>query len=200
MNFLNDQLPPQISADFDFSTPSQVHQDLSPLSLPAALTAPRYRALPEAARTTRAYRGYAALQPFELEVPYERSVSRISVRIAQAVESSRRILDLPENWDEEGGPAYTRYTWERATQFVIQTAIAHRRISGVWINPPKITPGPGGSIDVRWKRQPRSALINFPASEADPIQFFGSDGEIESIRGTLDLSTANQWILMWLIR
>src|SRR5439155_578721 len=55
-------------------------------------------------------------------------------------------------------------------------------------------------IDVRWKSSTRSVLINFPADQSQPTQFFGSNSERDSIKGTLDLSSPNQWILMWLMR
>lgn len=200
MNLLENQIPTQVSSDFDFLSFNQITHDTAALELPNALETPRQSVVPERQGMINVYRNYLGLQPFEVRSGYEPSVPRISVRIADAVESSRRILELPENWDEEGSPAYAYQTWERAAQFVVQTAIAQRKKSGVWVDPPKITPGPDGSIDVRWKVPYRSALINFPAAETEPIQFFGSDGEIESIRGTLDLSTPNQWILMWLMR
>ena len=43
--------------------------------------------------------------------------------IADAVEKSRRILDLPDNWDDEGSPGYSRETWERAAHFVLKNAL-----------------------------------------------------------------------------
>ena len=130
---------------------------------------------------------------------YEQGITGISSHLSEAIESSRSILDLPDNWDEEGSSAYAEDTWKRATKFVEECAIGYRGVSGVWIDPPKITPGPEGSIDVRWKSSTRSMLINFPANQSQPIQFFGSNGERDSIKGTLDLSSPNQWILMWLI-
>ena len=131
---------------------------------------------------------------------YEQGITGISSHLSEAIESSRSILDLPDNWDEEGSSAYAEDTWKRATSFVEECAIGYRGASGVWVDPPKITPGPDGSIDVRWKSSTRSVLINFPADQSQPTQFFGSNSERDSIKGTLDLSSPNQWILMWLIR
>ena len=124
----------------------------------------------------------------------------ISDRIADAIESSRKILDLQDNWDQEGSKGYAESTWRRATEFVIRTAIEYENNSDSWVDPPKITPGPESSIDVRWKTSKRSILMNFPPEDDKPVEFFGSDGNIDSIKGTLDTSSQNQWILMWLIR
>ncbi len=200
MNLLENQPPPQVFLNSNFSALIQAANEQSGFAMPNALVTPRYGAMPQRQRTAGTYPSYPAFQPFQLFVEYEQSVPRISIRIAEAVKSSRRILDLPENWDEEGSPAYSDETWERATQFVLKNAIGQRRDSGVWVAPPKITPGPDGSIDVRWKTPTRSVLINFPHAEQEPVQFFGSDGDVETIKGNLDLTSPNQWILVWLMR
>src|SRR6266540_3899048 len=134
-----------------------------------------------------------------MTTPYERRVTEISPHLAAAIESSRRILDLPDNWNEEGSPAYAEDTWKRAARFVAESAIGYQSIRGGWVDPPKITPGPDGSIDVRWKTSRRSILINFPSEQYQQIQFFGSTGDADSIKGILDVSSPNQWILMWLM-
>lgn len=120
--------------------------------------------------------------------------------IEKAINSSRYILELGENWDEDGSPSYSEETWNRAASFIKKTAWSFKSERGNWIQPPKITPGPDGSIDVRWKTEKRTLLINFPADEAQFPDFFGSDKGKDTIKGTLDLSSPNQWLLMWLMR
>jgi hypothetical protein len=199
MNVLENEIPPQVLIDSDFLSLIQAAKEQQVFTFPNALTAPQEARAHQRPTFVGFLQNYPRLQQFEPFI-HEHPVTKISVRIAEAVETSRRILDLPDNWDEEGSPAYAEETWKRATQFIVRSAIGYRRTNGVWVGPPKITPGPDGSIDVRWKTSKRSALINFPAFERDPIQFFGSDGDTETIRGTLDLSSPNQWILMWLMR
>jgi hypothetical protein len=123
-------------------------------------------------------------------------------QVEEAIESSRFILRLEENWDEEGSLGYDKDTWERATHFVRDITTQYLTNYKVQIDPPKITPGPDGSIDVRWKTQKRTLLINFPADGEKPADFFGSDRGTDTIKGTLDLSSPspNQWLLMWLMR
>lgn len=127
-----------------------------------------------------------------------RSIS--TARIEQAIKASRQILSLSDNWDDEGSPGYAEHTWERATQFVRRVATAFIAEYKRLIEPPKITPGPDGSIDVRWKSAKRTLLVNFPANEDVPADFFGSDKGKDTIKGTLDLSSQNLWLLMWLTR
>jgi hypothetical protein len=122
------------------------------------------------------------------------------VQLEKVIASSRSILELGDNWDEEGSPGYDEETWKRATQFVRKVAWAYKKENGKWIDPPKITPGPDGSVDTRWKTPNRSLLINFPSNEFEPADFFGSDKGKDTIKGTLDLTSQNLWLLMWLMR
>lgn len=142
------------------------------------------------------YRDYPTRKPRSLR--HNRQV--ISPSISAAIEASRSILDLPDNWDDEGSPSYAESTWERATIFIKETTTSYRRTVGSWIGPPKITPGPDGSIDIRWKSAKRTLLINIPANNDDIADFYGDDKAADTIKGTLDTSSSNQWILMWLTR
>ncbi|HEX8354692.1 MAG TPA: hypothetical protein VF611_17425 [Pyrinomonadaceae bacterium] len=121
-------------------------------------------------------------------------------RVERTIESSRHILALSDNWDDEGSPGYGEATWERATQFVRHVATGFINEYRRHIAPPKITPGPDGGIDVRWKSERRTLLINFPSTEGEPADYFGSDKGRDTIKGTLDLSSQNLWLLMWLTR
>lgn len=116
-----------------------------------------------------------------------------------AIETSRKILEVEENWDGEGSPAYSESNWKRATRFVREITvpfITQRKE----LAPPNISGGPDGSIDVRWTAERRTMLLNFPPDEAAPPDFFGHDRGHDSIKGTLDLTSHNQWLLLWLTR
>lgn len=130
----------------------------------------------------------------------EKDDSTYSPQIEREIESSKFILELPEDWDEEGSPNYSEGTWKTATQFIRKTAFQFKKETDRWIDAPKITPSHDGSIDVRWKSSERSLLINFPADSSSPATFFGSDKNIDAIKGTLNLSSQNHWLLKWLTR
>ena len=120
-------------------------------------------------------------------------------QIEKAIELSKYILELPENWDEEDSPSYARETWDRATQFTRRTALQYKKSQGQIMPTPEITHGPDGSIDVRWENGGRSLLLNFPANKETPVDFFGVDDENYSIQGTVKLSSQNEWLLAWLM-
>jgi len=129
------------------------------------------------------------------------ATERISTRLKEAMESSRYILDLEDDWDEEGSPRFQEATWKRATDFIKQIAIAFRQQpSGFWIDPPRILPGPKGSIDIHWKTSKRELLINVPENMSEPADYYGSGGRADIIKGKLETAAKNEWILTWLTR
>lgn len=136
----------------------------------------------------------------EADIESSGAAEDLMAPIEGAIEASRFILQLEDNWDEDGSPGYAEDTWQRTTQFVLSVARGYFSVSDTRIEAPKITPGPDGSIDVRWKAEKRSLLINFPASIEEPVDFFGSDKGQDTIKGTVDLSSQNLWLLMWLMR
>ena len=118
-----------------------------------------------------------------------------------AISSSHKILDIEDDWDSDGSPGYSERTWQRATSFVRNIARSFLNTSATAsIEPPSISPGPDGSIDVRWVSAKRTVLINFPADENAPADFFGHNKGQESIKGTLHLASQNHWLLLWLTR
>ena len=118
-----------------------------------------------------------------------------------AINSSYKIVDIEDNWDSEGSPGYSEETWLRATSFVRNIAASFlNRYATTQIGRPTITPGPDGSIDVRWISAKRTILINFPADKNAPPNFFGHDKGQDTIKGTLDLASQNHWLLLWLTR
>lgn len=124
----------------------------------------------------------------------------LDIAINQSIEESRTILALQENWDEEGSPGYEESTWDRATNLVKDLAIRYWELTNLWVCPPRIMPGPDGSIDIHWNASNRELLINIPSDEESPAGYFGSGGAKESVKGKLDTSSHNHWILMWLLR
>ena len=128
------------------------------------------------------------------------TTERISTRLAEAIRVSRYILDLEDDWDEEGSPRFNEATWKRATNFVKQIALSYRQSAGIWIDPPRILPGPEGSIDIHWKTSKRELLINIPDDDKCPADYYGSGGSADVIKGKLETSAKNEWILAWITR
>jgi hypothetical protein len=126
--------------------------------------------------------------------------------ISERIEQSRDILNLEDDWDDEGSPAYKTSTWERATTFLRRTALRLWKEYHLILDAPKILPGPAGSIDLHWKTAQRELLINIPEVLDEPANFYGDNSTSrehppsQMVKGSLDTSKDNQWLLMWLMQ
>lgn len=115
------------------------------------------------------------------------------------IERSRAMLGLEDDWDDEGSPGYAETTWSRAIGFLVQNATQLWDGYGIAIEAPKVRKGPDGSIDLDWRTPHHELLVNVPADEADPTSYYGDDGAgARTIKGTLEPTANNRWLLMWL--
>lgn len=115
-----------------------------------------------------------------------------------SVESSRWMLDLPDNWDEEGAPSYAVETWEAAIRFLVKNALTVWRIYDFAIPAPQVQNGPDGSIDLFWESATTTLLINIPVNSDDPISFYGAKNEGHTeIRGDIEADKFNPIALLW---
>jgi len=124
--------------------------------------------------------------------------------VEAAIQESRTILDLKDDWDGEGSCGYAASTLERVNGLLSNNALSLWRSQRVQIPAPVIGPGPDGSIDINWQLTTRKLLVNVPADADKLATFYGSDrvgrGELAHnvIEGRLDTSVQNQWLLMWI--
>jgi hypothetical protein len=116
-------------------------------------------------------------------------------------EESADILDLGDDWDGEGSPAFSEDTWRRAEAFLLGGALRAWDQSGVTTPTPALLPGPEGSISFCWQLPERYLLVTIPAQLQAPIRFYGDNGAgASSIRGDIQGSADNAWLFVWLVR
>lgn len=124
--------------------------------------------------------------------------------LIQAIQGSRNIMELEDDWDEEGSPGYSESTWNRLVKFLLANALNLWRRHKVCFGAPRILPGPYGSIDLHWRTPRRELLINVPADAKELGSYYGDDreeGTENAIRGKkLDTSTDSEWIFLWLMK
>jgi hypothetical protein len=119
--------------------------------------------------------------------------------VFSTIEKSKSILNLQDNWDDEGAIAPTSNTWSRATKFLRSNALKCYERTHIEIIPPDINAVGDGTIDLHWRKYERSLLINIKRDPDLPATFYGSDSKKNEIEGSFDLQGKNEWILMWLI-
>ena len=131
--------------------------------------------------------------PMALDLPSELQA------IAREIEASRSILDLPDNWDDQGSAGYTEAVWMRATDFLMRHAKWLYERHCLSVEAPDIGPGPEGSIDLHWRTDEYELLINIPASPQKPAGFYGDDYGKAVIKGTLDTAGISRGLETWLM-
>ncbi|MFY7667087.1 hypothetical protein [Flavobacterium sp.] len=70
------------------------------------------------------------------------------------------ILDLKDNWDDEGAVGYTIESWKAAANFIISFNRWLRGIFSGSLHLPKMHHGPSGTIDVIWNEDNFRLFVN----------------------------------------
>lgn len=125
-------------------------------------------------------------------------MSMSSDPLEAALEDSRRILELQDDWDTQGAKGYSQATWDRAVNLVRDYANWLRDELGLVMPTPRILPGPDGSIDVHWEGATFELLINVVSDHGAPASFYGDDDRGTVIRGSFRPDTPNRGLLLWL--
>lgn len=128
--------------------------------------------------------------------------NEISDIISKAINESQKILELEEDWDEEGSKSYKKETWIRVTDFLkneYDIVFKYIEIDVSSFIRPRIYPGVNGSIDVVIDYKSRRILINFPEDSSIPAGFYGrSKTKNEENKGKFPQSKTKKYLLLWL--
>ncbi len=119
--------------------------------------------------------------------------------LERAIEASRSLISVPQDWDDEGAPPCDESAWERGVAFLRSHAQAATRF-GESLPVPRILPGPDGSLDLHWRLGNFEILLNFPTDPRQPASFYGDDRGKSSIRGTILDSSGEATLLPWLLK
>ena len=133
---------------------------------------------------------------------YEEETERFSRQpdpIDAAIERSRFILSLREDWDDAGSAGYSIETWQRAVAFLRGHSDFTHRIFGFGLPAPAISPADTGSIDLYWRTIDKSLLINFPDAAAEPATYFGRLAKGGTISGQIAAGSLRPELVAWLI-
>jgi hypothetical protein len=120
--------------------------------------------------------------------------------LAAEINASRSMLELEDDWDGEGSPGYEEATWRRAVDFLVRNASRLNNEYGLALQSPRIRKGPRGSIDLHWHVTDRELLVNIPAKQGLPADYYGDDGAGgQQIKGTLDPEIQGYHLMLWLV-
>jgi len=95
------------------------------------------------------------------------------------------MLDLQEDWDDEGASPIAEATWTVATDFLRRQAGVYWRYHETVLPAPSITPGSDGSVDIHWKTDRFELLVNIGKGPRFLAGFYGDDYGHSKIKGDL---------------
>lgn len=135
----------------------------------------------------------------DLEIFYENkrivTLPKGYEKLYDSIEKSKYILELPDNWDDEGAKSYSKDTWIKAIEFISSYANYLLEEFGKLISTPKIYHGPDGSIDFHWKKDSYTLLLNIPKDGLDAT-FYGETISGRGIEATIELNRKEDLLLM----
>ena len=119
--------------------------------------------------------------------------------MAEEIDKSKYLLDLEEDWDDEGGKAVSIDTWKRAAVFLLDHANWLYYKENFKMITPQIRPGPDASVDLLWKNNDFRLLINIPEIENEPIGFYGDNNEGKNpMKGTIEQESIQKFLATWI--
>lgn len=118
--------------------------------------------------------------------------------VYDAIEKSKYMLDLKENWDDEGAIGYDPDVWKKAVLFISKLSTKIFKSYGQIIKTPKIYHGPNGSIDIYWENESFNLLINIP--KVGLGTFYGDNYKSNKSEGVFDPEIINTNIFPFLIK
>jgi hypothetical protein len=120
--------------------------------------------------------------------------------LAKAATEARELLSLSDDWDGEGALKIQQQTVDRALMILRGALEAVDFGSLPQLLKPDITPLSNGSVDVYWKSDTFTLLINVPAGDSDTAEFYGSNlGTGYDLRGRIHMDGPNLRFLDWLV-
>jgi hypothetical protein len=132
-----------------------------------------------------------------VEFPWENPPLHFS-KLAQEITDSKWMLELEENWNEEGALPVSKNVWERASMFLWNHAEALVNYSGLILDTPDIAPNPDGGIGFYWKTGNYELLINVPSNSNNEIGYYGDDRNWSNrIKGKTSHFTIDKLLIAW---
>lgn len=121
-------------------------------------------------------------------------------KLAAKIEDSKYILELEDNWDQEGSSPIKKEVWIRTIRFLAKLATTALQQYKFILDTPVISPVNNGSIDLYWKKKDKyQMLINIPKNKKSLAEYYGDDYDKESSKGTFDSEIKYRGVLAFFI-
>jgi hypothetical protein len=130
----------------------------------------------------------------------------ISTRIPQklkhielSINNAQSILNLAENWDDEGALKVSKNVHSSAILFLKKYALFLLNDLKTVISAPDINPVKDGSIDLEWHTPNARMLIN--VNNSGKIGYYGDNfNDLNSIKGKVDNDSVQTFLAVWMTK
>ena len=119
--------------------------------------------------------------------------------LMQEIKASKDILNLSENWDENGALPISPLIYETATCFLQNYAFFVYKKYKALIEIPSINPVKNGSIDLEWHTRTVQLLVNI--RDTQNAYFYGDHyNNINSIKGSVSVQAVEPFFAAWMLK
>lgn len=121
------------------------------------------------------------------------------IEIIKEIKSSSYILDLQDDWDDNGAIPIKKIVYNTALEFLINYSNALDQ-KGFLLKTPEINPCRNGSVDLSWRTNNARMLINIQETPKGILAYYYGDinkGD-EPIKGNVQTEKIASHLLVWM--
>ena len=120
--------------------------------------------------------------------------------ISIAIDESKGILELPEDWDGFGAENIVKETWENMANFLANYTIYILNNFSIIIQSPEINPCTNGSIDLVWHTKNARLLINVKKRGSTTYASYYGDllNNEQFIKNTIPSPVIIEYLAFWM--
>ncbi len=126
-------------------------------------------------------------------------LDRHLVNIKNTIIASESLLQLEDDWDEEGAIATNKLTYSRAIELLINYSRHLLTTYNSIISVPEINITKNGSIDLEWRTENYILLINIQNNVDLYVHYYGEDYKGKTIiKGFIESFLINNDLAFWM--
>ena len=114
---------------------------------------------------------------------------------------ANHILNLPDDWDDNGAEKFKKETLERVSNLLrsVFQDLWDKMIDAPF---PLISPVPDGSVDINWETDIFELLVNVPAVNNMLVNLYGErlNHPEDEIEVRINYNLVAQYVIPWLIK